>query len=186
MNFIKEFDEIIDLFVKEITKFKQYIYDLNQCDEIIKKENNNPKNKITETTSNEKKLKFKEAEFDRLVEYRHRTNCVLANKNKLSDLIVKMQNKYNNYVELTQRNKENSENEMNDLLIESKKLEKELNNKRYTKEYKDNFYDNYFIETEKLKIMKQKRKEEKIKRREEELLKIEKEKENKIKKELLT
>ena len=38
MEFIKQFDEITDLFFKEITKFKDNAYNLNQCEKVINEE----------------------------------------------------------------------------------------------------------------------------------------------------
>ena len=51
------------------------------------KKKENQKNKITEKTSNKRKLEIKEAEFDRLSEYHYRINSVLENKTILKHLI---------------------------------------------------------------------------------------------------
>ena len=163
MNFIQEFEHTIDKFLREINDFKEQLYHLNEC-------KLNLDTKITETNVIQrkdnltllKKLKLKEGEWDRLNEYNMRNKMLLDKEKTMNDLIVEFQQHYFSIIKMLDMNKDIYSDQMNELLIETKRMEKELKGKQYTNEFKLNNYEIMFIGTkkyEKIKHEKQKKKE---------------------------
>ena len=148
MEIIQQFEQTIDILLTEITEFKHKLYNLNQCEEIINKTKHNVNLQITENTPLQRKLQIKEGEWDRLNEYHYRNKMILENKTFLNNLIVKFHNNFLSITENAETNKNESAKQINDLLNEMKKLEKVVNDKRYTKQYKEEYYEKMFIESE--------------------------------------
>ena len=166
MEFIQQFLQSIDELLIEISEFKLQLNSLIQYKSNKKQIKENVNLQIKETTSPERKLKIKEGEYDRLFEYFQINKFIVENKQKMNYLIDKVQNYHEVEVNEAEVKKNKTIDKMNDLLIEMKQIEKEIKDKRFTKKYKKDFYDNMFIDSvriQKMKEEKQKKQENKMK-----------------------
>ena len=175
MEFLKQFEQTINLLLKEVSEFKEQLTslqlndNLNQSMKSSNFSNFSKTSKIENETNltNHKKLQLKETEYDQLNEIFKRNSLILQNETKINNLISQFQNDYLSIIKLAEMKKTNSAHKLNSLLIEMKQLEKEIKDKRYTKEYKLNTFENEMIQTEQLDQLKEEKKRRKLQKKNE-------------------
>ena len=160
----KNLEESFELLLKETRDFKQQLQSLNECEEYqrnLYEKKQNDENNDEENISKQKKLQEKETEFDQINELYLRNRFITENERKMIDVIKNFQNQISEIIEQVEIKKKEYIEQSNKLLIDMKKIEKNIKRYKYTKEYNRNNYKNLLIETEKLKTMKEEKIEKK-------------------------
>ena len=156
-NNINELEKSIKLFLQEISQFKQQLLYLNECEENQKKINNKQNIFHLNPETNEKSIQQKETEYDQLYELYSRNKQIVDNEKSINNLLEKIQQNFQQIIEISQMKKNENGDKLNDLLCEinQNEMETKSNEEDNSNESIKNNIENLFVQTEKMTRMEE-------------------------------
>ena len=149
---------------EEISNLQNSIYDYDYIMKLIERN----KIKEDEILTKKDKLKKEETYFDVLFEANKRVEILMKLENELNETIKNFEKEIQQHIEQCKNKKEEIGNEMNSMLNKMKSHEKRLMGSSFGEDYQKLNYEEHYIQTDKYKMSKQKKIEEKKQKEENE------------------